>query len=130
MLGVKWGFPDECSRGVTQGRITYQLPDSAWVAYHGHAWSPWGGALEGLLLGVIFEDLVDPLGVEGDVDEDAGLVGSRTASAMDADAHNHLALPVLADQRTAVVPLQAHTPKDRKSQLFGGDQNHIAVFLK
>ena len=76
---------------------------------------------------------MDPLGVEGDVDEDAGLVGSRAAPAVDADAHNHLALSLLADQRTPVIPLQAgqaDRQTDRKGKQFGGDQKLIAVFFK
>lgn len=63
-------------------------------------------SLDLLRIGVIFEDFVYPLRVEGNVDEDARLVGSGTAPAMDADSHNHLDLPILAHQRPAIVSLQ------------------------
>lgn len=62
--------------------------------------------LDDVRVGVIFEDLVDPLGVEGHIDEDAGLVGPSTASAMNAHSHNHPYLAILAHERAAVIPLQ------------------------
>lgn len=66
-------------------------------------------------VGVIFEDFVYPLRIERYVDEDARLVGSGTAPAMDADSHNHPDLPVLTHQRAAVVPLQKNK---NKPQIF------------
>lgn len=65
-----------------------------------------GLSLDLLWIGVIFEDFVYPLRVERYVDEDAGLVGSGTAPAMDADSHNHPDLPIPTHQGAAVVPLQ------------------------
>lgn len=53
----------------------------------------------------MLEDLVDPVRVEGHVDEDGGLVGPCTAPAVHAHAHDHLNLPVLAHQGPAVVSL-------------------------
>lgn len=70
-----------------------------------------GLSLDLLRIGVIFEDFVYPLRVEGNVDEDARLVGSGTAPAMDADSHNHPDLPILAHQRPTIVPLQKQTKK-------------------
>lgn len=52
-------------------------------------------SLDLLRIGVIFEDFVYPLRIERYVDEDARLVGSGTAPAMDADSHNHPDFPVL-----------------------------------
>ncbi len=57
-------------------------------------------------VGVISEDLVDPLCVKGHVDEDARLVGSSTASAMDTHSHNNLDFTILTHKRTAIIPLQ------------------------
>lgn len=58
-----------------------------------------------LEIGVVLEDLMYPLCVERHVDEDAGLVGSGTAPAMDADSHDDPDLPILTHQRAAVVSL-------------------------
>ena len=60
------------------------------------------------------EHLVDPLCVEGDVDEDARAVGTGTASAMDTDSHYDPALSFLAHQGAAIVPL---TERDIKHTL-------------
>lgn len=60
------------------------------------------------------EHLVDPLCVEGDVDEDARAVGTGTASAMDTDPHYDPALSFLAHQGAAIVPL---TERDIKHTL-------------
>ena len=73
-----------------------------------------GLSLDLLRIGVIFEDFVYPLRVERYIDEDARLVGPRTAPAMDADSHNHPDLPILTHQRAAVVPLQKTQTKHRK----------------
>lgn len=72
-----------------------------------------GLSLDLLRVGVIFEDFMYPLSIERYVDEDARLVGSGTASAMDTDSHNHPDLPILTDQRAAVVPLQKNKKKTR-----------------
>lgn len=54
----------------------------------------------------MFEDLVDPLCVEGHVDEDTRLIGSSTASAVDTDSHYDPDISILAYQRPSVVPLR------------------------
>lgn len=77
-----------------------------------------GLSLNLLRIGVIFEDFVYPLRVERNVDEDARLVGSGTAPAMDADSHNHPDLPILAHQRAAVVPLQKYKNKTKTQDIF------------
>lgn len=59
-----------------------------------------------LRVGVRSEDFVYPLCVERHVNEDARLVLSGAASAMDAHAHDDLDVAVLADQGTAVISLQ------------------------
>lgn len=57
-------------------------------------------------VGVRPEHLVYPLREERHVDEDAGLVLPRAASAVDAHAHDDLDVAVLAHQGAAVVPLR------------------------
>lgn len=66
-------------------------------------------ALKGFRVGVMFEDLVDPLCVEGHVDEDAGLVCPSTASAVHTYTDNNSEDPVLTNKRAAVIPLQSQT---------------------
>lgn len=53
----------------------------------------------------MFEHLVDPLCVEGHIDEDARLVCPSAASAMDAHSNNNPDLTVLTHKRAAVIPL-------------------------
>lgn len=52
------------------------------------------------------EDFVYPLRVERHVNEDARLVLSGAASAMDAHAHDDLDVAILANQGAAVISLQ------------------------
>lgn len=97
--------------------------------------SPWfwcilcGVWLNSLGVGVMFEDLIDPLRVVGHIDEDARLVGPSAAPAMDTHSNNNLDLSVLAHERAAVIPLQwrrkqiahffpASVAKERLSLLF------------
>ena len=54
---------------------------------------------------VVFEHFVDPLGVEGHVDEHGGSSGERTAAPVDAHAHDDLPFLLLAHQRASVVLL-------------------------
>lgn len=82
----------ECTAGFTE----VEAPGLSWL-FH---------SLLGLRVGVIFEDLVDPLCVEGHIDENARLVGASTASAMDAHSHNNPELTILTHKRAAVIPLQ------------------------
>lgn len=74
------------------------------------------GSLDALRVGVMSEDLVDPLCEEGHVDEDARLVGPGAASAMDAHSHNNPDLTVLTHEGTAVIPLL----KERQTAHFPG----------
>lgn len=62
-------------------------------------------SLDDLRVGVIFEDLVDPLCVEGHIDEDARLVGPSTASAMDTHSHNNPDVTILTHKRATIIPL-------------------------
>lgn len=55
---------------------------------------------------IVSEDLVDPLGVVGHVDEDGGPVSPGTASAVNADTQDDLTPAFLTYQRSAVVSLQ------------------------
>lgn len=66
-------------------------------------------------IGVVFEDFVYPLRVERHVDEDARLVGSGTAPAVNADSHDDPKIPVLTHQRAAVVPLRTKAKQMRQS---------------
>lgn len=59
-----------------------------------------------LRVGVRPEDFVYPLRVERHVNEDARLVLSGAASAVDAHAHDDLDVAVLANQGAAVISLQ------------------------
>lgn len=72
-----------------------------------------GLSLDLLRIGVIFEDFVYPLRVERYIDEDARLIGSGTAPAMDADSHNHPDFPILTYQRATVVSLQTAKTKQK-----------------
>lgn len=54
----------------------------------------------------MFEDLVDPLCVEGHVDEDARLVGPSTASAVDTHSDNNPDVTVLAHKWATIIPLR------------------------
>lgn len=76
-------------------------------------------------IGVVFEDFVYPVRVERHVDEDARLVGSGTAPAMDADSHDDPDLPVLTHQRAAVVSLQKTPPAKQKNKM----QHFLAELL-
>lgn len=58
-----------------------------------------------LRVGVRSKDFVYPLRVERHVNEDAGLVLSGAASAMDAHTHNDLDVAILTHQGAAVISL-------------------------
>lgn len=62
-------------------------------------------SLGALRVGVISEDLVDPLSVEGHIDEDARLVGPSAASAMDTHSYNNLDLSILTHKGPAIISL-------------------------
>lgn len=53
-------------------------------------------SLYSLRVGVIFKDLVHPLRVERHIDEDARLVGTSAASAVDAHTNDNPDIAVLA----------------------------------
>lgn len=59
-----------------------------------------------------------PLCVERHIDEDAGLVGSGTAPAMDADSHDDPDFPILTHQRAAVVSLLKQNQKQKQDATF------------
>lgn len=77
-------------------------------------------------VGVRSEDFVNPLCVERHVDEDARLVLSGAAPAMDAHAHNDLDVAVLTHQGAAVIPLQGGKSEKKRSLLgfSAGNENH------
>lgn len=81
-------------------------------------------------VGVVFEDLVHPLCVEGHIDEDAGLVGSSTPPAVDTYSDNDSNIPILTHQRAAVIPL-AHSliPLSSRTDLSVGDVEVSSVHL-
>lgn len=87
-------------------------------------------SLDNLRVGVIFEDLVDPLCVKGNIDENARLVGPSTASAMDAHSNNNLDLTVLTHKRAAIIPLtHSFIPLASCTDLGVGDVEVPSVHL-
>lgn len=81
-------------------------------------------------VGVVFEDLVHPLRVEGHVDEDAGLVGPSAAPAVDTYSDDNSDIPILTHQRAAVIPLtHSLIPLSSCTDLCVGDVEVSPVHL-
>lgn len=87
-------------------------------------------SLNNLRVGVVFEDFVDPLCVEGHINEDAGLVGSSAASTGDAHSHNNPDLTILTHERAAIIPLtHSLIPSPACTDLGVGDVEVASVHL-
>lgn len=83
-----------------------------------------------LRIGVVSEDLVDPLGVEGYVDENGRLIGPSAASTVDTHSHNDPDVAVLTNQRTTVIPLtHAFIPPPSSTDLSVADVKAASVHI-
>lgn len=75
-------------------------------------------SLSNLRVGVIFEDFVNPLSIVGHINEDARLVESSAASAMDAYTNNNFELTILTHKRATIIPLQKKKQNKTQSRVI------------